>query len=94
MKNKVALITGASSGIGRATTELIAAKGASEVVAARRGAELDEVVNEIQQRRGVASAIVADMSKSDDVEQMVAHVLNEYGRLDYAVNNAAVEGAL
>jgi NAD(P)-dependent dehydrogenase (short-subunit alcohol dehydrogenase family) len=93
MENKVALITGASSGIGRATAELFSAKGASVVVAARRGAELEELVEEIQNRGGKASAIVADMSSSGDVEQMTAHVLKEYGRLDYAVNNAAIEGA-
>lgn len=93
MKNKVALITGASSGIGKATAELFAARGASVVVAARRGAELEELVEGIRNRGGKASAIVADMSKSADVEQMVAHVLKEFGQLDYAVNNAGIEGA-
>lgn len=93
MKNKVALVTGASSGIGRATAELLSSKGASVVVAARRGAELEELVEEIQNRGGAASAIVADMSKSDEVEQMVEHALNEFGQLDFAVNNAGIEGA-
>src|SRR6056297_3321598 len=93
MENKVALITGASSGIGRATAELFSARGASVVVAARRGTELEELVAEIEDRGGAASAIIADISRSGDVDQMVAHVLKEYGRLDYAVNNAAVEGA-
>lgn len=92
MKDKVVLITGASSGIGRATAELFAAKGASVVVAARRKAELDELVAEIQSRGGKASAIVTDVSKSSDVEQMVAYALKEFGRLDYAVNNAGIEG--
>lgn len=93
MKNKVALVTGASSGIGRATAELLSSKGASVVVAARRDAELEELVEEIQNRGGAASAIVADMSKSDEVEQMVEHALNEFGQLDFAVNNAGIEGA-
>jgi NAD(P)-dependent dehydrogenase (short-subunit alcohol dehydrogenase family) len=93
MKNKVALITGASSGIGRATAELFSERGVSVVVAARRGAELEELVEGIKNRGGKARAIVADMSKSADVEQMVAHALKEFGRLDYAVNNAGIEGA-
>lgn len=93
MKNKVALVTGASSGIGRATAELLSSKGASVVVAARRDAELEELVEEIQNRGGAASATVADMSKSDEVEQMVEHALNEFGQLDFAVNNAGIEGA-
>ncbi|RIW18249.1 SDR family oxidoreductase [Algoriphagus lacus] len=92
MKDKVALITGASSGIGRATAELFSAKGASVVVAARRGDELDELVNEIRSRGGKASAVVADMSKSGDVEKMVDHTLQEFGKLDFAVNNAGIEG--
>lgn len=93
MKDKVVLITGASSGIGRATAELFAAKGARVIVAARRKNELEELVAEIQNRGGQASAIVTDISKSSDVEQMVAHALKEFGRLDYAVNNAGIEGA-
>lgn len=93
MKDKVALITGASSGIGRATAELFSARGASVVVAARRGEELEELVNEIRSRGGKASAIVTDVSKSGDVEKMVNHTLQEFGKLDFAVNNAGIEGA-
>ncbi|MDP2040202.1 MAG: glucose 1-dehydrogenase [Algoriphagus sp.] len=93
MKNKVALITGASSGIGKATAELFSARGTNVVVAARRSAELEELVEEIKSRGGKASAIVADVSKPSDVEQMVAHALREFGRLDFAVNNAGIEGS-
>jgi NAD(P)-dependent dehydrogenase (short-subunit alcohol dehydrogenase family) len=93
MKNKVALITGASSGIGKSTSEAFAARGAKVVVAARRQEELDSLVASIKAKGGEASAILTDVSKSKDVEQMVAHTIKTYGRLDYAVNNAGIEGA-
>ena len=94
MNGSVALITGASSGIGRATAEAFAAKGASVVLAARRQAELDSLVDEIESRGGKATAIKTDVSSAKDVERMVAHAIGEFGRLDYAVNNAGIEGPL
>lgn len=94
MNKKVVLITGASSGIGRATAELFAAKGAHVVLAARRENELAELVAEIESRGGKATAIKTDVSKSNDVKQMVAHAIAVFGRLDYAVNNAGIEGQL
>ena len=94
MKDKVVLITGASSGIGRATAEAFAMKGASVVVAARRQEELDTLVAEIEGRGGKATAIKTDVSKAKDVERMVAHAIKVFGRLDYAVNNAGIEGQL
>lgn len=94
MNDKVALITGASSGIGRATAEAFAAKGAKVVVAARRQDELESLVNEIETRGGNATAIATDVSKAEDVERMVAHSIDTFGRLDYAVNNAGIEGTL
>jgi NAD(P)-dependent dehydrogenase (short-subunit alcohol dehydrogenase family) len=92
MRNKVALITGASSGIGRATALAFAAKGAKIVVAARRQDELAALVAEIESQGGAASFVKTDVSVSKDVERMVAHVMETYGRLDYAVNNAGIEG--
>ena len=92
MHEKVALITGASSGIGRATALAFAAKGASVVLAARRQEELDSLVAEIEAGGGKATAIKTDVSKAQDVEQMVAHALATFGRLDYAINNAGIEG--
>jgi len=94
MKDKVALITGASSGIGKSTAEAFAAKGAKVVVAARRKDELDSLVASIKAKGGNASAIQTDVSNSNSVELMVNHVIKTYGRLDYAINNAGIEGKL
>ena len=94
MKEKVVLITGASSGIGRATAEAFAAKGANIVVAARRQKELDTLVASIEALGGKASAIKTDVSIEKSVEQMVAHTIEVFGRLDYAINNAGIEGKL
>jgi NAD(P)-dependent dehydrogenase (short-subunit alcohol dehydrogenase family) len=92
MKEKVVLITGASSGIGRATAEAFAAKGAKLVVAARRQDELNALVAEIEAKGGMASAIQTDVSVAAEVERMVAHAITTFGRLDCAVNNAGIEG--
>jgi len=92
MKEKVVLITGASSGIGRATAEAFAAKGANIVIAARRKEELDTLVTSIEAMGGKASAFKTDVSIASSVEQMVAHTIEVFGRLDYAVNNAGIEG--
>jgi NAD(P)-dependent dehydrogenase (short-subunit alcohol dehydrogenase family) len=94
MTDRVALITGASSGIGKATAEAFAARGAKVVVAARRQDELAELVAAIEAQGGTASAIQTDVSKSHDVERMVNHAMEMYGRLDFAVNNAGIEGKI
>ena len=82
MKDKVVLITGASSGIGKSTAEAFAAKGANVVVAARRKEELDSLVASIETNGGKASAIQTDVSNSKSVEEMVAHTIKTFGRLD------------
>src|SRR5450631_116440 len=94
MNDRVALITGASSGIGRATAEAFAARGARVVLAARREDELAALTHEIEARGGRASFVVTDVANSKDVERMVAHTIETFGRLDYAVNNAGIEGKL
>jgi NAD(P)-dependent dehydrogenase (short-subunit alcohol dehydrogenase family) len=94
MNDKVALITGASSGIGRATGEAFAARGAKVVLAARREHELATLTSEIESRGGRASFVVTDVAIAKDVERMVAHAIEKFGRLDYAVNNAGIEGRL
>lgn len=94
MNNKVALITGASSGIGLATARAFAARGVNVVLAARRDDELTEAVNEIVASGGKASFVKTDVSIAADAERMVAHAIEIFGRLDYAVNNAGTEGEL
>jgi NAD(P)-dependent dehydrogenase (short-subunit alcohol dehydrogenase family) len=94
MNDKVALITGASSGIGRATGEAFAARGVRVVLAARREDELAALTSDIEARGGSATFVVTDVSIAKDVERMVAHTIKTFGRLDYAVNNAGIEGKL
>ncbi len=88
LDGKVALITGASSGIGRATAKVFAKHGAKVVVAARREAELASLVAEIQSAGSDAAFIRADVTKEADVQAMVAFAVEKFGRLDCAVNNA------
>lgn len=92
MNGKVALVTGASSGIGRATALLFAQRGAKVVAAARRADRLDSLVREITEEGGDATAITTDIAQASDVEAMVQHAIDTFGRLDYCVNNAGIEG--
>ena len=92
MSGKVALITGASSGIGRATAEAFAAKGVKVALAARREDQLAKLAAEIKARGGAVTFVKTDVSVAKEVECMVAHTIETFGRLDYAVNNAGVEG--
>lgn len=94
MRDRVALITGASSGIGRATAKAFAAKGARLTLAARREDELAALVAEIETHGGEATFVRTDVSVAKDVERMVTHTIEAFGRLDYAVNNAGIEGQL
>src|SRR5581483_787255 len=94
MQGKVALITGASTGIGHATAELFATRGASVVLAARNEALLAELAGKIQSQGAQATYVVTDVSIAADVERMVKHAIETFGRIDYAVNNAGVEGPL
>jgi len=94
MNGKVALITGASSGIGRATAEAFAARGTKVVLAARREDELATLASEIESRGGKATFIVTDVAIARDVERIVAHAIETFGQLDYAVNNAGIEGKI
>jgi NAD(P)-dependent dehydrogenase (short-subunit alcohol dehydrogenase family) len=94
MQGRVALVTGASSGIGRATAEAFALMGVRVVVAARRHDELATLVAEIEARGGEASAVRVDVSEPSDVRRMVEHTIETWGRLDVAVNDAGIEGPL
>ena len=94
--NKVVLITGGTSGIGKATAIAFANAGAKVVLTGRREKEGKEVAAEITKPGGIAAFIQADVSKDADVKRAVDFVLSTHGRLDVAFNNAGVEivGAL
>jgi len=90
-KNKVALVTGGASGIGRAAALAFAKKGAKVAVVDWK--ENDEMVDLIKELGSEAIFIKCDVSKTDDVKAMVAQIIAAFGRLDYAFNNAGIEGA-
>ncbi|HLB08337.1 MAG TPA: SDR family NAD(P)-dependent oxidoreductase [Gemmatimonadaceae bacterium] len=86
----VALVTGASSGIGAATARALAAQGAAVAVVARRADRLDELAGEIKAAGGRTLAIVADVSDSAQAHSAVERTVNELERLDTVINNAGV----
>ncbi len=88
LKNKTALITGASSGIGRATGILLARRGAVVVLIARRDKQLQDAAQEIKASGGTAIAITADISRTEEIDRCLAICLEKTGRLDIAVVNA------
>jgi NAD(P)-dependent dehydrogenase (short-subunit alcohol dehydrogenase family) len=90
--DKVALITGGGSGIGRASALALSAEGASIMISDRSVEGGEESVRLIQAAGGNAIFIACDVSKSDQVEALVAGTIQEYGRLDCAVNSAGVGG--
>lgn len=94
LSGKVAIVTGASAGIGRATAKLFAAEGASVVVAARRQAELDRLVAEIEREGGEAAAVAGDVKDETLAKALVDTAVDRFGGLDIAFNNAGIIGAM
>ncbi|RJG13474.1 glucose 1-dehydrogenase [Pseudomonas cavernicola] len=92
LTGKVAIVTGASSGIGLATAKLFAEEGAKVVVAARREAELAKLVAEISAAGGEAVALAGDVQSEDFAKALVALAVSRFGRLDIAFNNAGTLG--
>lgn len=90
LANKVALVTGAGSGIGSATAELFAQEGASVVVADYNTESGQATVSSIKNRGGQALFVHADVSKAIDAERMVKVAVDTYGRLDVVHNNAGI----
>lgn len=93
LRDRVAIVTGGSKGLGRAEAEALAAEGAAVVVVtAKSTAEADRVVRGILERGGRATAVQADVTQSDDVQRVVATTVKTFGRLDVLVNNAGTTG--
>lgn len=92
LKDKVAIIAGASSGIGRAAARLFAEAGAAVVVVARRADLLETLVAEIEANGGRAEAIVGDVTDEEIYRQAVETAIESFGGLDVALNNAGVVG--
>ncbi|MGE0684564.1 MAG: SDR family NAD(P)-dependent oxidoreductase [Candidatus Binatia bacterium] len=92
LKNKVALITGGGSGIGRATCLLFAREGAKVVIADYIAEGGNETIRQIKAAGGEAAFVQADVSKSADVQNMIATTVKTYGRVDVLFNNAGIEG--
>jgi len=91
-EGKVALVTGAGSGIGAATALLLAERGASVTVVGRRKAKLEEVVTQITAIGGTALGVQADVSDPAEVKRAVQATIERFDALHYLVNNAGISG--
>ena len=91
-KSKIVLVTGGNSGIGQATALAFAKRGSKVIVAARRVSEGKQTVDMIKAIGGESHFVQTDVTKATEVEAMVAACVTNYGGLDYAVNNAGIEG--
>lgn len=94
LASKVAIVTGASAGIGAATARLFAKEGAAVVVAARREFELEALVEAIKQEGGQALAVVGDIGDENFARRLVEETLERFGKVDVAFNNAGILGAM
>jgi NADP-dependent 3-hydroxy acid dehydrogenase YdfG len=90
LNGKVAVITGASSGIGEATAEALAAAGAAVVVAARREDRLEDLVGRVNGNGGKALAVACDVTDEQEAHDLIKRGRDEFGRVDILVNNAGV----
>ena len=90
LQDKVAIVTGASNGIGRAIAETFAAEGAKTVLVARRAELLDEVAAGIKSKGGTALPVPADLTSEEQIAALFDRAVKIYGRLDVLVNNAGI----
>jgi len=90
-QNKVAIVTGGTSGIGQAAAIAYSREGAKVVVAGRRAAEGEETVRLLQAQGGEGIFVMTDVSKEAQVKELINRTMQKFGRLDFAFNNAGVE---
>jgi NAD(P)-dependent dehydrogenase (short-subunit alcohol dehydrogenase family) len=90
-QGKVAIVTGGTSGIGRAAAIAFARQGASVVVAGRRTAEGEETVRLLRAEGGEGLFVVTDVARASQVKNLIGRTLERFGRLDFAFNNAGIE---
>ncbi len=88
LKDKIAIITGSTSGMGRASAELFAKEGAKVVIVGRNETRAQNVVETIKSNGGEAIYVIADMTNPNDLENIVNTTINEYGTIDILFNNA------
>lgn len=92
LEGRVAMITGAGEGIGRAAAKLLAKEGARVGALGRTREDLDSVVKEITDAGGQATVLLADISKAEEMEAAVKQLVDEYGRIDVVFANAGING--
>lgn len=92
MEGRVAVITGAGSGIGKAAALLLAREGAKVVAISRTDDEINQTIDEVRRAGGEGIAIPADVSKEEDMKRVYAEVEKQYGRLDVVFANAGING--
>ncbi|MBY0434807.1 MAG: SDR family oxidoreductase [Cyclobacteriaceae bacterium] len=90
MKDKVVIITGGSSGIGKALAEKFGGEGSKILITGRNKTDLDETVNELKSKGIVIAGFQADVSTEDDNKKMAAEAMQLYGRIDILINNAGI----
>lgn len=94
LTGKVAIVTGASAGVGRAIALMFAAQGAAIVLSARGKSKLDQVADEIRGKGGLAHVSAGDVGHAETHERLVTEAIREFGGLDIAINNAGAVGPL
>lgn len=92
LAGKVAVITGAGSGIGKAAALLMAREGAKVIAISRTDEEINQTIDEVKQAGGEGVAMPADISKPDDMQRVYTDVERQYGRLDIVFANAGING--
>ena len=90
IKDKIVVVTGASSGLGEATARLLSAQGATVVLGARRADRLQSLAKDLESRGGKALALTTDVTRREQVKALVDSAVQAYGRIDVMINNAGL----